>query len=54
MNLKGLAFEISDVALQIHKIFHPSFSLHDTFMEKEPSTKFYSVSHELMKLQSFK
>ena len=43
MNLKSFEFDISGIILRMRKTFHPRFSLHVTFMEKEPSTKFYGV-----------
>ena len=43
MNLKSFEFDINDIILQMHKEFHPWFSLDVTFVEKEPSTKFYGV-----------
>ena len=43
MNLQSFEFDVSAVILQMQKAFQPWFSLHVTFMEKEPSTKFYGV-----------
>ena len=49
MNLKSFEFDISDIILRIHKAFYSWFSLHVTFMEKEPFAKFYGVFYHILR-----